>query len=95
MLCIAVMTSLVYHIMEDVYHRMLEYLTVLVLIVFSDGLEGYTNSAISVSLQMLRSFLCSIEDMIVYCHILLIALTIELQFIMWQQRRFAILGLSW
>ena len=84
LLGITIVSCLVYHIVEDIDQRVLENLTVLVLVIFSNRLKRYTDGSIPVSLQMVRPLFSGVQDMVIYSHVLLIALSVELQLIVWQ-----------
>ena len=74
---------------------MLEYLTVLLLVIFCHCFKRHTYGTVSIDLQMLRAFLCRVENVVVYSHVLLFALTVEFQFTMWKQRWLTVFCFGW
>ena len=87
------MPILVYHVMEDINQRMFEYFTVFVLIVFRYCFKVYANGSIPVLLQVFTT-LCRIRQYsVIHSHVLLVPLTIQLQFMMGKEGWFAVLRL--
>ena len=78
-------SHLVNDIMEDIDQRMLENFSVLILVIFCHCLIRYTKSTLTKGLQMLRTFLYLVKNVIIYSQILLFTLSIEFQFTIWKQ----------